>query len=284
MEVAKLSIVIVNCNNPDLIDACLRSIDRFLASVEKEVIVIDNNSKEQSIETYRERYPYLRAIYLHENMGFGYANNVGVKNATGEILLLLNSDTEFVDGSFQGMLEDFCAIDRPQLLGPRLIWPDGRFQQSYSRKIGFVDFLTTYTAFRSIFKSLTFVKFHKYYEKEFTERTVVDVIYGTAILIRKSDYERLGGFAKKYFMYFEDVDFCDRFMAVTGGEVIFDPATTLIHRVKGSDTKGTFNVNFTKSKYSYGIGKFGFLSMVLVFPIDLALGWIIGMVRKLRLD
>lgn len=280
MEVGRLSIVIVNYNNPDLLDACLRTIDQFLVHVNKEVIVVDNNSQLHNLPVYLERYTYLKVIYLHENMGFGYANNVGVKNATGEILLLLNSDTEFVDDSLKKTLESFVEIDRPQLWGLRLVWPDGKFQQSYSRKISLLDFLTTYTSFRSFFKKMVFVKSHKYQKKEFFKRAMVDVVYGTAVLIRKSDYESLGGFAKKYFLYFEDVDLCDRFIEVIGGQVIFDPTTTLIHRVKGSAARSTFNLNFTKSLYLYGSGRFGYLFMALIFPIDIALAWAIGMAKK----
>lgn len=282
VDVCKLSIVIVNYNNPDLLDACLKSIDAFLAEIPKEVVVVDNDSAKHDLLNLQEKYSFLRVIFLHENTGFGYANNVGVKNATGEILLLLNSDTEFIDKTFEKTLAAFESTQAPELWGPRLVWPGGKFQQSYSKELSLFDFLSTYTSANVLLKSLQRVRAHKYLEQEFAELTEVDVIYGTAILIRKSDYEKLGGFAKKYFMYFEDVDLCDRFRRVIGGHVKFDPTTTLIHRVKGSSSGKAFNLSFTKSQYLYGGSKFGYLIMLIILPIDIVFSWILRMVRKTR--
>lgn len=282
MKIGKLSIIIVNYNNPGLLDACLKSIDEFLVAIRKEVIVVDNNSAKHDLLNLQGKYSLLRVIYLHENMGFGYANNVGVKNATGEILLLLNSDTEFIDKTFEKTLSAFAATQAPELWGPRLVWPGGKFQQSYSKEMSLFDFLSTYTSANIFLKRLQRVRAHKYCEQEFAELTKVDVIYGTAILIRKSDYEKLGGFAKKYFMYFEDIDLCDRFKKVIGGRVKFDPATTLIHRVKGSSSGNAFNLSFIKSQYLYGGGRFGYLIMLVIFPIDIAFSWILRIARKTR--
>lgn len=282
VDVHKLSIVIVNYNNPDLLDACLKSIDAFLAEIPKEVIVVDNYSAKHDLLNLQEKYSFLRVIFLHENTGFGYANNVGVKNATGEILLLLNSDTEFIDKTFEKTLAAFASTQAPELWGPRLVWPSGKFQQSYSKEVSLFDFLSTYTSANVFLKSLQRVRAHKYLGQEFSELTEVDVIYGTAILIRKSDYVKLGGFAKKYFMYFEDLDLCDRFKKVIGGHVKFDPATTLMHRVKGSSADNAFNLNFVKSQYLYGGAKFGYLLMALIFPLDIVLNWILRLARKAR--
>ena len=105
-----LSISRVNYNNPELIDSCLRAIDVFLIDVCKEVVVVDNNSTVHDLVSHEKRYAYLKIIYLPENMGFGYANNVGVKNASGNNLLLLNSDAEFVDNSFLSVLAAFNKV------------------------------------------------------------------------------------------------------------------------------------------------------------------------------
>jgi N-acetylglucosaminyl-diphospho-decaprenol L-rhamnosyltransferase len=264
-----LSIIIVNYNNPDLIDACLLSIDKYLSGIHKEIIVVDNYSKTQNLAEHKKKYSDLRVIYLPSNMGFGYANNVGAKNANGDVLLLLNSDAEFTDDSFRTMLASFSARPTGELWGPRLIWPDGKFQQSYSREINYLSFLTNYTSLQSLFKIFNLTNWHKYNSEEFVTPTEVNVIYGTAMLMNKSDYEQMGGFSKKYFMYFEDIDLCDRFKKNVGGLIKFQPSTTLIHRVKGSSTNTTTSFKFTKSKYIYGISKFGYLAMTVIFPLDI---------------
>ena len=121
-----LSIIIVNYNNPELIEACLRSIDKHLRGLKKEIIVVDNNSKIQNLAVHIEHYPELRVIYLSDNMGFGFANNVGVKNATGSLLFLLNSDAEFLDNTF-----DLIYFDA---FGPRVqgeLWTIEIFTKMY---------------------------------------------------------------------------------------------------------------------------------------------------------
>jgi GT2 family glycosyltransferase len=279
-ELKCLSIIIVNYNNPELLGACLKSIYQYLAGIKKEIIVVDNNSTLQNLSAHQEQYPDLKVIYLHANMGFGYANNVGVKNAAGDILLLLNSDTEFIDTSFKALLASFHAIQFTEIWGPRLIWSDGKFQQSYSKEISFVDFLTNYTSLYSLLRILHMEKGHKYNYEEFVSQAEVDVIYGTALLINKSVYEKLGGFSQKYFMYFEDVDLCDRFRKELGGRIKFDPATTLIHRAKGSSVGSSINLKFTRSKYIYATRKFGYIATAVIFPLDVIFGVIKGILRK----
>tara|TARA_Y100000588_G_C14129792_1_gene871068 strand:+ start:434 stop:1282 length:849 start_codon:yes stop_codon:yes gene_type:complete len=278
-----LSIIIVNYNNPELLAACLKSIYQHLAGIKKEIIVVDNNSTLQNLPKHQERYPDLKVIYSKVNKGFGCANNLGVKNATGDILLLLNSDTEFIDNSFEVMLESFCALPYKEIWGPRLIWPDGKFQLSYSKEISFIDFLTNYTSLYPFMKILHLAKGHKYKYEEFVSQTEVGVIYGTAMLMNKCVYEKLCGFSQKYFMYFEDVDLCDRFRKELGGRIKFDPTTTLIHRVKGSSEGFYMNLKYTtRSKYIYSISKFGYLATIVILPIDFIFWAITSLLRKAK--
>ena len=269
MQHNDLSIIIVNYNNPELIDACLRSIDKHLAGLKKEIIVVDNNSKIQNLAVHIEQYPELRVIYLSDNMGFGFANNVGVKNATGSLLFLLNSDAVFLDNTFETMLSKFRIIPPGEIWGPRLMSPDGSFQQSYSREIDFISFLTIYSECYLCVKVLKIANQHKYQNLEFVETTEVQVIYGAAMLINKLDYERMGGFAQKFFMYFEDIEFCDRFRHTFGGRVRFVPIATLIHGSQGSSRGSSIRFIFRKSRYIYGIRKFGYFAMFVVIPLDI---------------
>ena len=260
-----MSIIIVNYNNPILIEACLNSIDTYLTGIKKEVIVVDNNSAHHNLIEFEQKYQYLKIIYLHKNMGFGYANNVGVKNSRGDVLLLLNSDTEFFDTSFKSMLNAFYNVQSTELWGPRLIWPNGKFQQSYSREVKFHNFVINYTSLSSFFKKLFIAKNHKYQNQEYINITEVDVIYGTAFLLKKQNYEKIFGFSDKYFMYFEDLDFCDRFRKELSGVIKFYPACTLVHRVQGSSDKKSINYIFLKSKYIYCANKFGYFYTIIIF-------------------
>ena len=283
MQNNDLSIIIVNYNNPELIEACLRSIDKYLAGLKKEIIVVDNNSKIQNLAVHIEHYPELRVIYLSDNMGFGFANNVGVKNATGSLLFLLNSDAEFLDNTFETMLSKFRVIPPGEIWGPRLMSADGSFQQSYSREIDFISFLTIYSECYLCVKVLKLASQHKYQSIEFVETTEVQVIYGAAMLINKSDYERMGGFSQKFFLYFEDVDFCDRFRHTFGGLVRFVPMTTLIHGSQGSSRGSSIRFIFRKSRYIYGIGKFGYLAMFVIIPLDIIF-WLFESILRIAIS
>lgn len=275
MNESLLSIVIVNFNNPELINSCLKSIFKNLRMIKKEIIVVDNNSSVQNLALHQENYPELKIIYLPKNMGFGYANNVGVKNAIGDVLLLLNSDAEFIDSSFEEMLYQFRLTGSSDIWGPRLRWPDGRFQNSFSRKISFFDFLTSYSFLAFLFRKTRINYRHKYKNQEFIKATYVDVIYATAILVSRANFNKMQGFSDKYFMYFEDIDFCDRFRSQLLGKILFYPGCTLIHCVKGSSgLNPSVNWGYLKSKYVYAENRFGFFNIVFLKIIDYFLSFI----------
>lgn len=277
------SIIIVNYNGPHLISKCLETIEKYLAEITKEVIIIDNDSHEQNLAELATKYNYVKVIYLHENMGFGYANNVGSRNASSETLLLLNSDTELIDFSLVEVIKKYNKTSERVMWGIKLIWPDGKFQNSYCRRVTFLNFITNYTPiafFARYFKSITT---HKYSFKEFDKQSEVDVIYGTIMLLRKKYFEELGGFARKYFMYFEDIDFCDRFRKNYDGKIIFNPESTIIHNVMGSANKKVkLNKNFLKSKYTYGRDRFGLILMSLYIISDFVMQYVWITVKKLR--
>ena len=103
----KLSIIIVNYNAPHLLSQCLISINRYINALPKEVIIVDNNSEIAPLKELEAQFDYVRVIKLDKNLGFGRANNIGVKNAKGDLILLLNSDTEFYDNSINKTINQF---------------------------------------------------------------------------------------------------------------------------------------------------------------------------------
>lgn len=268
-----LSIIIVNYNTPALIARCLASIDAFLGDIAKEMIVVDNNSSEESLDELQQRYTSLRVIRLVENAGFGQANNIGVRQATSDCVLLLNSDTEFIDSSFKDALKQFRQGPTKTLWGLKLLWPDRRFQNSFSRKIHFLDFACTYTPLARFSRFSRRLRAHKYDDRPIESLQEVDIVYGTAMLLFRNDFLALNGFSSRYFMYFEDIDFCDRFRETLGGHIYYYPFSALVHHVQGSarTRKGAINRMFLRSKYAYGMGKFGVFGMLFILLLDLPL-------------
>ncbi len=273
MNKPAISIVIVNYNSPGLIARCLASIDAFLGGLNKEVIVVDNHSHDEALDDLQRKYDYLRIIRLAENRGFGQANNIGVEKASSDCVLLLNSDTELIDSSFKDALQIFRQGPAKTLWGLKLLWPDRSFQNSYSREVRLLDILCTYSPLARFTRFSRRVREHKYDGRQLQELQEVEIIYGTAMLLYRDDFVALKGFSSRYFMYFEDIDLCDRFREQLGGHIYYYPFSALVHHVQGSarTKRGAFNAMFLKSKYAYGRGKFGASGMFLMLVLDIPL-------------
>ena len=282
MSQVRLSVIIVNYNAPELVERCLNSIDKYIVDPTKEVIIIDNASRQEALDALATKYQFLRVIRLPENMGFGYANNVGVKNAQGTMVLLLNSDTQLFDNSINAALDQFQKERARVMWGFKTLWPDGTFQNSFSREITFYDFLVSYTPLAYFANRIKRIGYHKYEGKPLAVVTEVHIIYGVAMLLWKEDYCVLNGFDAKYFMYYEDIDFCDRFRNILRGKIYYHPETALIHNVQGS-AKGKNRLNwvYQKSKYLYGLKKFNLFRMLLFAIVDWVLKVFLSTFRRL---
>lgn len=250
VDMLALSIIIVNYNAPEMLEKCLKSIALFLKSLNFEVIIVDNNSKYQFLDTLELQYSFLQIIKLQENIGFGRANNLGVSYAKSDTILLLNSDVELIDSSIINALNRFQKLSKPQLWGFGLIFPDGRFQNSFSRSPEFLDMICIYSssfAARIIPFASQRNAYHRYNMVQYNQPTLVGVVYATAIMLSKSVFNELGGFSENYFMYFEDIDFCNRYRISFGDSIWYQPEVQLIHHVMGS------SVTPKKSSHSFYI-------------------------------
>jgi GT2 family glycosyltransferase len=277
-----LSIIIVNYNAPAAIAKCIQSIDTHLA-LDKEVIVVDNDSTEEHLDDLSRQYAFLRVLRLPHNSGFGCANNTGVKNARGEMILLLNSDTELVDTSLQDAVARFSSAEKKEMWGFRLLWPDGRVQDSFSREISYLDFILGYTPLAHFGKFIPRIRDHKYAGRDITTPLKVAVVYAAAILLWRRDFLDLNGFDRRYFLYYEDIDLCDRFRIVLGGEVIYDPGVSIIHHVQGSSVGNPkIRLEVLKSKFRYGLSRFGWLRTLVFVGIDLTLAALVRLVPGVR--
>jgi GT2 family glycosyltransferase len=140
-----ISVLIVNWNTRDLLRACLRSIDRFPPSEPYEVIVVDNASRDGSAEMMRSEFPHYTLIEPGGNTGYAAGNNLAFGRATGDVLLTLNPDTEFVDDSLDRAAAILRAHPDAGALGVRQIGVDGDVQQSvrgFPSLLGIVGDLT----------------------------------------------------------------------------------------------------------------------------------------------
>lgn len=233
----KLSVIVVNYNVKYFLEVCLHSVLRAAKGIATEVIVVDNNSSDDSCAMVRAKFPEVVLIENKDNKGFSKANNQAVAVAKGEYVLFLNPDTVMPEDFLSKTLGYMDTHPEAGALGPRLI--DGKGQFAPDSKKSFPSLSVAIfktTGINKLFSKSPYI--NKYYAVHIGEREIaeVDVLSGCCMLVRRSAMERAGGpFDEDYFMYCEDVDLSYRIQKA-GYKNIYFPEVDLIH-YKGESTR-----------------------------------------------
>jgi GT2 family glycosyltransferase len=200
----EISIIIVSYNTESLLKDCINSIYHNSKSNNYEIIVVDNNSSDNSILMLKNNFPAVRIIQNKENLGFGAANNRGASQANGEYLLFLNSDTVFQNDALKYFM---AASHGRELLGAYLRAADGTIGTSFCNYTTFIKstIRLLYMSFPLLFNFRKLLFKPKNHE---SHDMVVQVVTGADIFISKNNFIFSGGFDERYFMYFEDDDLC----------------------------------------------------------------------------
>jgi N-acetylglucosaminyl-diphospho-decaprenol L-rhamnosyltransferase len=208
------SISIVNTNSRNLLLACLAS----LREVEAEIVVLDNASEDGSVDAVRERFPHVRVIAQEYRAGFAANHNTVIRETTGRFVYALNEDTTSDDWGLDRIVAHFDANPRVAAIGPRLVYPDGRHQDSAWR------FPSPAVA------SLGLLTLGRVGVKQSHGETprAVDWVMGAAIVLRREALDDVGLFDEGYFLYSEEVDLCVR-LRRAGWEVHYFPRVTVVH-------------------------------------------------------
>lgn len=232
----QLSIIIVNYNVRDFLHQAIRSLDKARAGLRSEIIVVDNASADGSVEMLRSRFPRIRVLASTVNLGFARANNLALKMAKGEYVLLINPDTVVQEDTLRVMLEFFRQNPNAGLAGCKILNPDGSFQLACRR-----GFPTPWVAFTKLSglaslmpKTRAFGKYNLTY-RDVDQSCEVDAVSGSFMMIRKKVVEEVGGLDEEFFMYGEDLDWCYRIQHA-GWKIFYEPRTSIIH-YKGESTR-----------------------------------------------
>jgi GT2 family glycosyltransferase len=247
----KLSVVILSYNTRDLLKNCLESISANTHGLDYEVIVVDNGSRDGSREYLRsleqKRFRnieekekstkflnfynsiFLKVIFNRKNLGFAAGNNVGIKKALGDYILLLNSDTLIKNGALLKLADYMDQHPKVAAVGPRLLNKDGSFQASVGR------FPTLPVVFWMLFKE--HFGGSEYVRQSPLQEGVVDWVMGAALMIRKEVFEKVGLLDENIFMYMEEVEWCYR-VKKAGFKIHFYPGAQITHLWQGSSRTG----------------------------------------------
>jgi len=227
-----LSVVIVSHNIRELLALCLDSLLTNLAisALGYEVIVVDNASRDRTVEMVRERFPQVKILANEENLGFAAANNQGLKVSKGDYLLLLNPDTQVRGEALQLMLQFLVSHPQVGMVGPKLLYPDGRFQHS---AFSFPTLPMIFLDFFPLNHRLIHSRLNGRYPKalyEAGEPFLVDHPLGAAMMVRREIVEQVGPLDEGFFIYCEEIDWCTR-MKRMGWEIFCLPQAEIVHYV-----------------------------------------------------
>ncbi len=194
-----LSIIIVSFNTKKLLDDCLNSIFQSLkdTQIRYEVIVVDNNSTDGSLDLIERKYAKVKLVKNKQNLGFGAANNQGVAVAAGETILLLNSDIRVINRSIELLYEKFMREKEEMIVGGKLFNFTGTPQPSCGPAYTLPNIILA-LFFKGDYLNLTRYSPNKDQQ--------VDWIMGACMMLRKATFTTLGGFDTGIFMYMEEID------------------------------------------------------------------------------
>jgi GT2 family glycosyltransferase len=190
------------------------------------VVVVDNASTDGSPDVARACSLHPLVIELPENTGFARGNNVGIRASSGELVLLLNSDTLVPAGAVDGLVAELAAERSAAAAGPRLVDLAGVSELSFGRMIAPLAELRQKALGRLHARGVGPVR--RWVERQTSRRQFPDWISGAALLVWRRDAEAVGLLDERFFMYTEDVDFCAALRA-RGRRVLFTPVVTITH-------------------------------------------------------
>lgn len=225
-----VDVVIVSYRSHDHLARCLTSLTRELDRVPLTVSVVENDSRDGTVELVREKFPWVDLIVLDENVGFARAMNLGAARGSAPYLLALNPDTELPEGTLEQLLAVFPDQPEVAVVGPRLVREDGSFDHASRR--AFPTIAGSVGHFSRAAKVIRTEALAQYYAPGVV-RGYVDSVNGAFMLMRRSAFVDARGFDESYWVYMEDLDLSYR-LASTGWKTWYEPSVTVLHAKGGS--------------------------------------------------
>jgi GT2 family glycosyltransferase len=215
----ELSVILVNYNDRAHLPACLSSLEKAVAGLSAEVILVDNRSNDGSPELVKSLFPWVRLIENDQNVGFPRANNTGFKQSHGDYVLFLNTDTVVPASAAAALLAEIKARPEAGAVGPALVHENGRFQVSFGKNVGF---------FSEIRQKIILNPYYRIALRHSRRSRAVGWLSAACLLTRRTALEATGLFDEGFFLYFEDIDLCRR-ISEKGFTLMFLPVVRFYH-------------------------------------------------------
>lgn len=242
-----ISIVIVNYNVQDFLFQAVESIYKSETKLIYEIIIVDNNSSDNSVNLIKEKFPNVILVESDKNLGFSKANNLGFNLAKGKYLLILNPDTVISNDTLQIMYDYLECTPEVGVAGCKVLNHDGSFQLACRRgsPSPWAAFCKLF-GLQSLFPNLKLFSGYNLTYLDENKSYYIDALIGAFMFARKEVIDKIGGFDEDYFMYGEDLDLCYQIKKI-GYKVAYYPKTTIIH-FKGESAKRS-DINEIKHFY-----------------------------------
>lgn len=261
----KISIIIVNFKSDKELLHCLSAIEDSRAKAQYEIIVVDNNDT-RSLKSAVSLFDKIRYIKNKTNIGYGASGNIGARCANGEFLFFLNPDTFFENNCIDILIDFLQKNNNISIVAPLLLDKNKKIYPLQG-----TGMLTPLSAtfslsfFNTIFPNNPISR--KFWLLDWSKKNPkqVEVVPGTAFVIRKSVFDSIGGFDERFFLFFEESDLCKR-VRDNGGAIWIVPSAKIVHLWGVSTARSEKDINkiFKQSRYYYFKKHFGLLSAIFV--------------------
>ena len=234
-----LSIAIINYNTKGFLEECLSSLLRHPPSCDYEIFVIDNASTDGSRDFVRERHPGVKLCPNPRNVGYAAAINQAFRGSASGFVLVLNPDIVVTPGAIGSLRDYMKSHPRVGIAGSKLLNSDGSLQHSCRAFYTFKTLLYRRTFLGKIFSKSPVITEHLMADWDHSTPREVDWVLGACMIVRRSAVEEVGPADERFFLYFEDVDWCYR-MKSRGWEVHYCPDSVMYHHYRRDSARGFF--------------------------------------------
>ena len=240
-----ISVVIVSFNTKAVLGECLETLRRESAPLRVQTIVVDNGSRDGSIEMVRESFPEVLLLTSAVNLGFAGANNLAFAQTTGRYIVLLNSDAFVTPGALQRSVERMDRDPHIGLGGARLVGRDGNWQPSARM---FPSLLTDLFVHTGLANRYPDSRLFGYFDRTWADQSdsaEVDWVPGAYSILRREALAAAGSFDRRFFLYYEEVDLCHRIRAA--GYTIWYWADVVVVHIGGESSRQLTSLAMSKS-------------------------------------
>ena len=235
-----LSIIILTYKDTELLKQCLASIFKADLKLDYEIIIVDNGSSDPSIDELKS-FERVKLIKSAKNLGFSGGNNLGLKKAQGDYILILNPDVMIVPGGIEKMIEFLKTNHRVGLVGPKLINEDGSLQYSCRKFYKFLTLLYRRTFLGKLFFGAKESERILMQNVSHDDDMPVDWLLGACFLTTREAIAKVGLLDERFFLYYEDMDWCRRFW-VADLQVYYLANTKFVHLYKRDSASKIINL------------------------------------------